>query len=78
MSIAFQVNQGSSEYWFEVLIIYEEGDGDLGAVYLQQVHDGEVFSVLPWEKIIIILFIFKFKIFIFIYFLNYIFIYFFK
>eukprot|EP00253_Pinus_taeda_P018927 PITA_18927 len=36
MNIAFQVNQGSSAYWFEVLIIYQGGDGDLGAVYLQQ------------------------------------------
>lgn len=37
MNIAFHVNEGSSAYWFGVLVEYENGDGDLGAVDLMQV-----------------------------------------
>uniref|UniRef100_A0A0D6QWZ6 Expansin-like EG45 domain-containing protein n=1 Tax=Araucaria cunninghamii TaxID=56994 RepID=A0A0D6QWZ6_ARACU len=35
-NIAFHVNAGSNDYWFSVLIEFENGDGDLGAVYLKQ------------------------------------------
>jgi len=38
MNIAFHVNEGSSAYWFGVLVEYENGDGDLGAVDLMQVN----------------------------------------
>ena len=36
-NIAFHVNEGATNYWFAVLIEYEDGDGDLGAVDLKQV-----------------------------------------
>jgi len=35
-NIAFHVNEGATGYWFAVLIEYEDGDGDLGAVDLKQ------------------------------------------
>jgi len=35
-NIAFHVNGGASDYWFAILIEYEDGDGDLRAVYLKQ------------------------------------------
>lgn len=35
-NIAFHVNEGATEYWFAVLIEYEDGDGDLGAVDIKQ------------------------------------------
>eukprot|EP00250_Pteridium_aquilinum_P003243 c13563_g1_i1 orf=79-888(+) len=34
--IAFQVNQGATNFWFSVLVRYEAGDGDLSAVYLME------------------------------------------
>ncbi|GLJ09544.1 hypothetical protein SUGI_0111530 [Cryptomeria japonica] len=34
--IAFHVNEGSTNYWFSVLIEYEDGDGDLQEVDLKQ------------------------------------------
>lgn len=37
-NIAFHVNEGATNYWFAVLIEYEDGDGDLGAVDLKQVY----------------------------------------
>jgi len=45
MNIAFHVNEGSSAYWFGVLVEYENGDGDLGAVDLMQVNVLRCWSV---------------------------------
>ncbi|GLJ59271.1 hypothetical protein SUGI_1500680 [Cryptomeria japonica] len=35
-NLAFRVNEGSSEYYFSVLIMYEGGDGDVASVKLKQ------------------------------------------
>ncbi|KAI5081665.1 hypothetical protein GOP47_0001408 [Adiantum capillus-veneris] len=34
--IAFQVNQGATNYWFSMLVRYEAGDGDLSTVQLME------------------------------------------
>eukprot|EP00253_Pinus_taeda_P010105 PITA_10105 len=39
-TITFHVNQGSTVYWFSVLIEYEAGYGDVGAVQLKQADSG--------------------------------------
>jgi hypothetical protein len=36
-NISFHVTEGSTVYWFSILIEYEDGDGDVGAVHLKQV-----------------------------------------
>ena len=35
--VAFQVNQGATDFWFSVLIRYEDGDGDLAMVEVMEV-----------------------------------------
>lgn len=37
MNVAFHVDAGANNYYLAVFIQYEAGDGDLGAVELQQV-----------------------------------------
>ncbi|KAJ8436835.1 hypothetical protein Cgig2_018931 [Carnegiea gigantea] len=36
MKIAFHVNEGSSAYWLSLLVVFEGGDGDIGALYIKQ------------------------------------------
>jgi len=35
-NVTFHVTQGSTVYWFSILIEYEDGDGDVGGVHLKQ------------------------------------------
>ncbi|GLJ40741.1 hypothetical protein SUGI_0842190 [Cryptomeria japonica] len=35
-NITFHINEGSTDYWFSILIEYEDGDGDVGAVHLKE------------------------------------------
>lgn len=35
-NITFHVTEGSTVYWFSILIEYEDGDGDVGAMHLKQ------------------------------------------
>jgi hypothetical protein len=36
VNIAFRVDQGSNPFYFEVLVEFEDGDGDLSAVHLME------------------------------------------
>ncbi|GLJ40742.1 hypothetical protein SUGI_0842200 [Cryptomeria japonica] len=35
-NITFHVNEGSTDYWFSILIEYEDNDGDVGGVHLKE------------------------------------------
>ncbi|KAH9328272.1 hypothetical protein KI387_000380, partial [Taxus chinensis] len=37
-NITFHINKGSTDYWFSILIEYEDRDGYVGAVHLKEVH----------------------------------------
>ncbi|OVA00572.1 Major pollen allergen Lol pI [Macleaya cordata] len=34
-NVAFHVNEGSTEYWLSLLVEYEDGDGDIGAMHIK-------------------------------------------
>ncbi|CAA6655666.1 unnamed protein product [Spirodela intermedia] len=36
MNIAFRVNEGSTEYWLSLLVEFEDGDGDVGSMHIQE------------------------------------------
>lgn len=40
-NVTFHVNEGSTAYWFSILIEYEDGDGDVGAVHLKEADSDE-------------------------------------
>ncbi|CAH9071477.1 unnamed protein product [Cuscuta epithymum] len=35
-NIAFRVNEGSTGYWLSLLVEFEDGDGDIGSMHIQQ------------------------------------------
>ena len=35
--IAFHVNEGSTDYWLSLLVEFEDGDGDIGAMQIKEV-----------------------------------------
>ncbi|GAB4824962.1 Expansin-B3 [Ancistrocladus abbreviatus] len=35
-SIAFHVNEGSTEYWLSLLVEFEDGDGDVGSMHIRE------------------------------------------
>ncbi|XP_078427435.1 expansin-B16-like [Wolffia australiana] len=40
-SITFRVNEGSTEYWLSLLVEFEDGDGDIGSMSLQEAASSE-------------------------------------
>ncbi|PIA41283.1 hypothetical protein AQUCO_02300208v1 [Aquilegia coerulea] len=40
-NVAFHVNEGSTEFWLSLLVEYEDGDGDIGAMHIQQASSSE-------------------------------------
>lgn len=36
-NIAFHVNEGSTDYWLSLLVEFEDGDGDIGAMQIREV-----------------------------------------
>ncbi|KAK8944255.1 Expansin-B16 [Platanthera zijinensis] len=34
-NVAFHVNEGSTEYWLSLLVEFEDGDGDIGAMHIK-------------------------------------------
>lgn len=36
-NVAFHVNEGSTDFWLSLLIEYEDGDGDIGAMHIKPV-----------------------------------------
>ena len=36
-NIAFHVNEGSTDYWLSLLVEFEDGDGDIGAMQIKEV-----------------------------------------
>ena len=36
-NIAFRVIEGSTNYWLSLLVEFEDGDGDVGAMHIRQV-----------------------------------------
>ncbi|KAG7983602.1 hypothetical protein I3843_04G114900 [Carya illinoinensis] len=43
-SVTFQVNEGSSDFWLSILVLFEDGDGDIGSVQIKQASSTE------WEE----------------------------
>ncbi|CAA7390999.1 unnamed protein product [Spirodela intermedia] len=41
MNIAFRVNEGSTEYWLSLLVEFEDGDGDVGSMHIQEAGSAE-------------------------------------
>ena len=35
-NIAFHVNEGSTPFWLSLLVEFEDGDGDIGSMHIQQ------------------------------------------
>ncbi|GMH07226.1 hypothetical protein Nepgr_009066 [Nepenthes gracilis] len=35
-NIAFHVNEGSTGYWLSLLVVFEDGDGDVGSMHIRQ------------------------------------------
>ncbi len=48
VNIAFRVDQGANPFYFEVLIEFEDGDGDLNAVDLMEAGCGWTPMVQNW------------------------------
>nr|DAD47499.1 TPA_asm: hypothetical protein HUJ06_017436 [Nelumbo nucifera] len=48
VSVAFHVDAGSNSYYFAVVIEFEDGDGDLGAVDLREAMDSDTW--LPMQQ----------------------------
>ncbi|KAJ1686999.1 hypothetical protein LUZ63_018389 [Rhynchospora breviuscula] len=40
-NIAFHVNEGSTPFWLSLLVEYEDGDGDIGAMQIQQANSAQ-------------------------------------
>jgi len=36
-NIAFHVNEGSTPFWLSLLVEFEDGDGDIGSMHIQEV-----------------------------------------
>jgi expansin len=36
-SIAFRVNEGSTNFWLSLLVEFEDGEGDIGSMQIKQV-----------------------------------------
>ncbi|KAJ8436839.1 hypothetical protein Cgig2_018935 [Carnegiea gigantea] len=41
MKISFRLNDGSRTYWLSLLVVFEGGDGDIGAMYIKQATSSE-------------------------------------
>ncbi|KAK7272367.1 hypothetical protein RJT34_28907 [Clitoria ternatea] len=39
--IAFQINEGSTPYWLSLLVMYEDGDGDVSSMQIQEAGSSE-------------------------------------
>ncbi|GLT47940.1 hypothetical protein SLA2020_215930 [Shorea laevis] len=40
-NIAFQVNEGSTDYWLSLLVEFEDGDGDIGSMHIREAGSSE-------------------------------------
>ncbi|CAM8880149.1 unnamed protein product [Rhodiola kirilowii] len=40
-NIAFHVNEGSTNYWLSLLVEFEDGDGEVGAMHIKQARSNE-------------------------------------
>ncbi|XP_059663148.1 expansin-B3 isoform X2 [Cornus florida] len=40
-NIAFQVNEGSTNYWLSLLVEFEDGDGDVGSMHIREASSSE-------------------------------------
>lgn len=40
-NIAFQVNEGSTNYWLSLLVEFEDGDGDVGSMHIREASSTE-------------------------------------
>ncbi|KAE8736389.1 Expansin-B17 [Hibiscus syriacus] len=40
-NIAFHVNEGSTDYWLSLLVEFEDGDGDVGSMYIREANSNE-------------------------------------
>jgi hypothetical protein len=45
-SIAFRVNEGSTNFWLSLLVEFEDGAGDIGSMQIKQVTNNESFPFL--------------------------------
>ncbi|TQD78676.1 hypothetical protein C1H46_035781 [Malus baccata] len=39
--IAFHVNEGSTNYWLSLLVVFEDGDGDVGSMHIRPASSSE-------------------------------------
>ncbi|KAK3446046.1 hypothetical protein EUGRSUZ_A01806 [Eucalyptus grandis] len=40
-NIAFHVNEGSTDYWLSLLVVFEDGDGDVGSMHIRPASSSE-------------------------------------